>query len=122
MIVPSTTVVITRCAVCQQGQLRRTEILAPTPDPPRLVAHRQHIVTSARPHIGPASSSPLRDRAARPRRGPSAPRPVRSPRSPRTPGHHSASNPPPTAPALSALRREPAPTALNHLPPRMRQD
>jgi hypothetical protein len=28
---------ITRCAVCQQGQLRRTEILAPTPDPPRLV-------------------------------------------------------------------------------------
>ena len=29
---------ITRCAVCQQGQLRRTEILAPTPDPPRLVA------------------------------------------------------------------------------------
>jgi len=29
---------IARCAVCQQGQLRRTEILAPTPDPPRLVA------------------------------------------------------------------------------------
>jgi hypothetical protein len=29
---------ITRCAVCQQGQLRRTEILAPTPDPLRLVA------------------------------------------------------------------------------------
>jgi site-specific recombinase XerD len=29
---------ITRCAVCQQGQLRRTEILAPPPDPPRLAA------------------------------------------------------------------------------------
>jgi len=29
---------IARCAVCQQGQLRRTEILAPTPDPPPLVA------------------------------------------------------------------------------------
>ena len=29
---------IARCAVCQQGQLRRTEILAPTPDAPRLVA------------------------------------------------------------------------------------
>jgi len=29
---------IARCAVCQQGPLRRTEILAPTPDPPRLVA------------------------------------------------------------------------------------
>jgi len=28
---------IARCAVCQQGQLRRTEILAPT-DAPRLVA------------------------------------------------------------------------------------
>jgi hypothetical protein len=28
---------ITRCAVCQRGQLRRTEILAPTPDPLRLV-------------------------------------------------------------------------------------
>jgi Putative transposase/Transposase zinc-binding domain len=28
---------IARCAVCQQGQLRRTEILAPPPDPPRLV-------------------------------------------------------------------------------------
>jgi len=29
---------IARCAVCQQGPLRRIEILAPTPDPPRLVA------------------------------------------------------------------------------------
>ncbi|MGH7644142.1 MAG: IS91 family transposase, partial [Gemmatimonadales bacterium] len=29
---------IARCAVCQQGRLRRTEILAPMPDPPRLVA------------------------------------------------------------------------------------
>jgi hypothetical protein len=29
---------IARCAMCQQGQLRRTEILAPTPDAPRLVA------------------------------------------------------------------------------------
>jgi Putative transposase/Transposase zinc-binding domain len=29
---------LARCAVCQQGQLRRTEILAPTPDPPRRVA------------------------------------------------------------------------------------
>jgi len=28
---------ITRCAVCQQGRLRRTEILAPMPSPPRLV-------------------------------------------------------------------------------------
>lgn len=28
---------ITRCAVCQQGRLRRTEILAPLPSPPRLV-------------------------------------------------------------------------------------
>jgi hypothetical protein len=29
---------IARCVVCQQGQLRRTEILAPTPDLPRRVA------------------------------------------------------------------------------------
>ncbi len=29
---------IARCAVCQQGPLRRTEILAPPPDAPRLVA------------------------------------------------------------------------------------
>ncbi len=29
---------IARCAVCQQGPLRRTEILPPTPDPPRRVA------------------------------------------------------------------------------------
>jgi hypothetical protein len=29
---------IARCAVCQQGRLRLTEILAPTPSPPRLVA------------------------------------------------------------------------------------
>ena len=29
---------IARCAVCQQGRLRLTEILAPTPYPPRLVA------------------------------------------------------------------------------------
>ncbi len=29
---------IVRCAVCQQGRLRRTEILAPIPSPPRLVA------------------------------------------------------------------------------------
>jgi hypothetical protein len=28
---------ITRCPACHQGQLRRTEILAPTPDPPRRV-------------------------------------------------------------------------------------
>ena len=28
---------IARCAVCQQGRLRLTEILAPTPYPPRLV-------------------------------------------------------------------------------------
>ncbi len=29
---------IARCAVCQQGRLRRAEILAPIPSPPRLVA------------------------------------------------------------------------------------
>ena len=29
---------ITRCPVCQQGHLRLTEILAPLPHPPRLVA------------------------------------------------------------------------------------
>ncbi|MGH2404142.1 MAG: IS91 family transposase [bacterium] len=29
---------IARCTVCQQGRLRLTEILAPMPDPPRLVA------------------------------------------------------------------------------------
>ena len=28
---------IARCAVCQQGRLRLTEILAPPPYPPRLV-------------------------------------------------------------------------------------
>ena len=28
---------IARCAVCQQGQLRRTDLLAPRPDPPRPV-------------------------------------------------------------------------------------
>jgi putative transposase len=28
---------IARCPVCQQGRLRRTEILAPIPHPPRLV-------------------------------------------------------------------------------------
>jgi hypothetical protein len=28
---------ITRCPVCPQGRLRRTEILAPMPSPPRLV-------------------------------------------------------------------------------------
>jgi hypothetical protein len=38
LILRLTGIDITRCAVCQQGRLRRTEILAPMPHPPRLVA------------------------------------------------------------------------------------